>query len=64
MSQVKNRVIWLHVTLPGQEANAPDLNIARYPTLEELAEELVCVVDFLKIPQVVCMGEGKQYSIL
>lgn len=63
MSELKSRVVWLHVTLPGQEAQSPDLAMRKYPTLEELAGEIVCIVDFLKIPQVVCMGEGVGASI-
>ena len=63
MSDLKNRVVWLHVTLPGQELNASDLKLAKYPTFEEIADELLCVVDFLKIPQVVCMGDGVGASI-
>ena len=26
MLSLKERIIWIHVDLPGQEANAPDLN--------------------------------------
>ncbi len=63
MNELKSRVVWLHVTLPGQEANAKDLNLSKYPSFEELAEELVCVIDFMKIPQVVCMGDGIGASI-
>ena len=63
MSQIKNRVIWLHVDLPGQELQAADLNVRKYPTLEDIADELVCVIDYLKIPQIVCMGEGAGANI-
>jgi pimeloyl-ACP methyl ester carboxylesterase len=63
MSDLKNRVVWLHVTLPGQEANASELKLSKYPTFEDIADELCCVVDFLKIPQVVCMGDGIGSSI-
>lgn len=63
MMGIRNRVIWLHVNLPGQEAEAVDLKIRKYPSLEEIAEELVIILDYLKIPQVVCMGEGAGANI-
>lgn len=63
MTGIRNRVIWLNINLPGQELDADDLSIRKYPTMEELAEELVCVIDYLKIPQVVCMGEGAGANI-
>lgn len=58
MTGLRNRIVWLHVNLPGQEADACDLNLKKYPSLEDLGDELVCIVDYLKIPQVVCMGDG------
>ena len=58
MTGIRNRVIWLNVTLPGQEPDAETLSIKKYPSLEELGEELVCVLDYLHIPQVVCVGNG------
>lgn len=58
MKGLTDRIIWLHVDLPGQEPNAPDLNINKYPSLPELAQELVIVLDHFKINQVTCLGEG------
>lgn len=58
MAGIRSRVIWLNVTLPGQEPDAETLNIKKYPSLEELGEELVCVLDHFHIPQVVCVGDG------
>ena len=58
MSDVRSRTVWIHVDLPGQEAEAVDLKLRKYPSVEEVADELVCIVDHLKIPQVVCMGDG------
>jgi pimeloyl-ACP methyl ester carboxylesterase len=66
MTDIRNRVVWIHVNLPGQSnvgTDQRDLEIKKYPTFEELGEELVCVVDQLKIPQVVCMGEGAGASL-
>lgn len=63
MSLIRNRIVWIHVDLPGQEIEAGDLNLKKYPSIEELGDEVVCVLDFLKIPQVVCMGEGAGANI-
>ena len=58
MSGIRLRTVWLHVNLPGQEADAADLNLRKYPTLEELADELIGVLDYFKLTQVVLFGEG------
>ena len=58
MSGIRLRTVWLHVNLPGQEAEAADLNLRKYPTLEELADELIGVLDYFKLTQVVLFGEG------
>jgi pimeloyl-ACP methyl ester carboxylesterase len=58
MTGLNTRIIWINVTLPGQEHDALDLNLKKYPSLEELAEEIVCVLDTLNISHVVCMGVG------
>ena len=58
MRPLKERIVWLHVDLPGQENNAPDLNIDKYPNLADIGQELVEVVNYFKIPQVTCFGEG------
>lgn len=57
MKNLRDRIVWIHVNLPGQEVNAEDINV-EYPTLDETAEELVIIIDKLKIDQVVCLGEG------
>jgi pimeloyl-ACP methyl ester carboxylesterase len=58
MSGIRMRTVWLHVTLPGQGRDAADLNLRKYPTLEELADELVNVLDYFQLQQAVLMGEG------
>ena len=58
MKALKDRIIWIHVDLPGQEANATDLNLTKYPTLPEIAEELIHVLDHFNINQITCFGEG------
>lgn len=63
MEGIRNRVIWLNVNLPGQEPESPDLEIKKYPSLEELGDALLCILNELKIPQVVCMGHGAGANI-
>lgn len=58
MRALKQRIVWVHVDLPGQEDGAAPLNIEKYPTLDELGNELINVLDHLNIPQVVILGEG------
>lgn len=63
MEGIRNRVIWLNVNLPGQEPESPDLDTKKYPSLEQLGDGLISVLDELKIPQVVCMGQGAGANI-
>lgn len=63
MSGLRTRSVWLNVNLPGQEIEATDLTITKYPTLEELADELVTVLDYFKLSQVVLLGEGTGATI-
>lgn len=63
MEELKKRIIWIHVVLPGQEENAKDLDILRYPSLASLASELVLVLDHFEISRVVCFGEGAGANI-
>jgi pimeloyl-ACP methyl ester carboxylesterase len=63
MATLKSRIVWIHVNLPGQEPDAPDLDVKKYPSLEELGEEMVCVLNHYSIPHVVCMGQGAGANI-
>lgn len=58
MSAIRSRSVWINVSLPGQELEASDLTITKYPTIEELADELVGVLDYFNLPQVVLLGRG------
>jgi pimeloyl-ACP methyl ester carboxylesterase len=58
MATLKSRIVWIHVNLPGQEPDAPDLHVKKYPSLEQLGEEIVCVLNHLNVPHVVCVGQG------
>ncbi len=46
------------MSLPGQEPEACDLTVAKYPTIEELATEIATVLDYFSLPQVVLLGTG------
>lgn len=83
MRGLRERIVWLHVDLPGQEDDASDLTIEyenylkkknqlisdnkafnrKYPTLIELGYELVEVLQFFKLSQVICFGEGAGANI-
>jgi len=63
MRGLKDRIKWIHVDLPGQEPNASDLKISKYPSLPELAHELVNVLDHFKVGQVTLLGEGAGANI-
>ena len=58
MVPLNNRIVWLHVNLPGQELDASDLHVKKYPSLEEIGDELISVLDYLNVSQIVCMGHG------
>ena len=59
------RSTFLHVVLPGQEEGAEDLGEgAKYPSMQDLGEDLVCVLDQLKVEFSVGLGEGAGANIL
>jgi len=58
MGAIRSRTVWLNVNLPGQEVEAADLTITKYPSIEELSDELISVLDYFKLAQVVLLGEG------
>jgi len=66
MSEIKQRSVFIHLDLPGQEDNAPDLpDTYQYPTILEMGEEMLpLVLDQLNIKLVVGIGEGAGGNIL
>jgi len=65
MKETKDRSIFIHVDIPGQEDNAPDLpNDYVFPTMQNIAEDLVAVLDQLKVTMVIGLGEGAGANIL
>ncbi|GBM20526.1 Uncharacterized protein ZK1073.1 [Araneus ventricosus] len=65
MSEIKQRSVFIHVDVPGQEDHAPDLpNDFVFPTIQTIGEELVAVLDHLKVKLVVGFGEGAGANVL
>ncbi|VDM93062.1 unnamed protein product [Onchocerca ochengi] len=63
MADVKAKSIFLHVCIPGQEDNAPDF-VGDFPTLDQLGEDLVCVLDKLDVKTCIAFGEGAGANII
>jgi len=65
MVPIRDRTVWVHVEVPGQGNNAPDLpSDYQFPTMQMIGADLICVLDQLKIKEVVCFGEGAGANIL
>ena len=65
MKEVRDRAVFLHVSLPGQEAESEDLpRDFSFPSLAQLGLSLVTVLDQLRIERVVGLGEGAGANIL
>jgi len=63
MAEVKAKSIFLHICVPGQEDNAPDF-VGEFPTLAEMGEDLVCVLDKLDVKTCIAFGEGAGANIV
>ncbi|KAJ1358171.1 hypothetical protein KIN20_016504 [Parelaphostrongylus tenuis] len=63
MADVKNKSIFLHVCVPGQEDNAADY-IGDFPSLDNIAEDLTCVLDKFEVKSCILFGEGAGANIL
>lgn len=49
MARLKSRSVWIHVDLPGQEYDSPDLpQYFEFPSLDKIAADIVAVVDYFK----------------
>lgn len=63
MSDVKQKSIFLHVCVPGQEDNASDYS-GEFPTLAQLGEDMVCVLDNFDFQSCIAFGEGAGANII
>jgi len=65
MVPIRNRSVWIHVDVPGQGFEEQDLPAEyQFPTMQQIGEDLIAVLDQLGIKQVVCFGEGAGANIL
>nr|CAD7452692.1 unnamed protein product [Timema tahoe] len=65
MYEIKERSVFIHVDIPGHEDNALALpDTFPFPTMQQLGEELLTVVDFLHVKYVIGLGEGAGANVL
>ncbi|XP_046574851.1 uncharacterized protein ZK1073.1-like isoform X2 [Haliotis rubra] len=65
MEEITKRAAFIHVDVPGQEDEAPDLPADyTFPSMQSLGEDLVCVLDQLDVKQVIGLGEGAGANII
>ncbi|XP_047114181.1 uncharacterized protein ZK1073.1 isoform X4 [Schistocerca piceifrons] len=65
MSEIKERSVFIHIDVPGHEDNAPNLPEGfQFPSLQQLGEDLVTVLDFLHVKYVIGLGEGAGANVL
>lgn len=65
MAPIRNRTVWIHVEVPGQGMDAPDLPADyTFPSMQQIGEDLVYVLDELKVKEVIGFGEGAGANIL
>jgi pimeloyl-ACP methyl ester carboxylesterase len=65
MAAIRSRTVWVHVEVPGQGQDSPDLPADyQFPSMQQIGEDLIYVVDELKIKEVICFGEGAGANIL
>merc|ERR1712141_891216 len=63
--EIKKRAIFVHVDLPGQEDEAEELpSDFHYPTMQNMGEDLVTVLDQLRIKYVIGLGDGAGSNII
>jgi protein NDRG1 len=65
MLAIASRIVWIHLVAPGQEEDAPDLPADfKYPSLQDIADDISTVLDQLNISSVVLFGDGAGANIL
>jgi len=62
MAQLKDRCLFLHVSVYGQSHKAPDLTHT-FPSLQDIGMNLVTVLDQMSIKEVVVIGDGAGANI-
>lgn len=72
MAPIKGSSVFIHVDVPGQEANAELLDLGKdatgkdkaFPTMQELGEDLVNILDTLRVKYVIGLGHGAGANIM
>jgi len=65
MNGVTEKSLYLHICVPGQETGAEDLGEDfNFPSMQQLGEELLTVLDVLRVHQVVGLGAGAGANIV
>lgn len=65
MTEVRLRSVFIHVCIPGQEDQAPDLPLEfHFPTMQDISEDLAAVLTTLNVKTVVAMGDGAGANII
>jgi protein NDRG1 len=65
MAGIRNRTVWIHIEVPGQGQDCPDLPADyTFPSMQQIGEDLVYVLDEVKVKEVICFGEGAGANIL
>lgn len=65
MEEINRRASYIHVDIPGQEDDAPELAADfNFPSMQSLGEDLVCVLDQLDVKSVIGLGEGAGANVV
>jgi len=65
MQTILKRAVFLHVSLPGQSPSSPDLpKEFEFPSMSALGQGLVTVLDTLRVPRVIGLGDGAGANII
>jgi len=65
MEDIRKRALFIHVSIPGQELGAPDLpDDFKFPKMKDLGLNLVSVLDSMRVPRVVGLGNGAGANII
>jgi len=65
MQDIKPRALFIHVAIPGQEPGAQDLpQEFSFPKMKDLGLNLVSILDQLRIPRVIGLGDGAGANII
>lgn len=65
MNNVRERSVFIHVDLLGQENDAEDLPADKaYPSMQTFGEDLINVLDTLRVKTVIALGDGAGANII